>query len=175
MRRARQLQCQPTTREVYTPNIPNFYFKPENAVAFSSGDEANLTTLQLAQTYILPLPPVSALSNCRGAVTSVQFCYTARQEDLSRAIPVFTILSQLQGEPEFVVGNPSPIESTPQDRDSSGNGTEELICCDQITPTSDQFAAVSIYGLVLGVPIRNYGLLAITGIPCRKSVTAIIW
>ena len=76
-------QCQHSSYssgQVYTPNIPDFYFDNEKAAAFSTGSSgANLTTAIAGHTYIFTIPPVSAERNCTGTVIALQYCHVDRR------------------------------------------------------------------------------------------------
>ena len=75
-------QCQPSSDEsgqVYTPNIPDFYFNDENTADFRTGDEENLITLRNRLTYIFTK---SSERNCTGNVVAIQYCYETRNSQI---------------------------------------------------------------------------------------------
>ena len=124
-------ECQPTTDQsgqVFTPNIPDFYFNHTNAAAFRTGDGANLTTLSVdaRTTFIFTTPPESA---CSGIVTAFQYCYHLTVNSSRRNI--FRFLSLSRNGLSFTVNiryarrAPSPTNITC----SYNPSTEEKTCC----------------------------------------------
>jgi hypothetical protein len=70
--------CQTSNQggQVYTPNIPDFFFEHER-VADNSGPGATLDEARIGSTYFFTLPPESSERNCSSNVQAVQFCYRA--------------------------------------------------------------------------------------------------
>jgi hypothetical protein len=84
-------QCQPSDRSglVYTPNIPDFYFNPENAAAFMTGEGANLTTVERLVTYVFTIPS----GHCSGPVVDIEYCHISNVASGNRRIFNFFTLS----------------------------------------------------------------------------------
>ena len=74
--------------QVFIPNVPDFYFNHQNAAAFITGQNANLTALSEATTtYIVTIPSVSSQQrDCSGNFTSVQYCYQLNTSLAQRAL-----------------------------------------------------------------------------------------
>lgn len=166
-------RCQPYSDQyglVYTPNIPDFYFKPESTANFMAGSQANLTTTSIGVTDIFTIPVESAtVDNCSGRVVALQYCYQTRNEDIGTLLTVFH-LSLLTSEGlqnntiQFTINRLIPICSTPQNGICTNRVANiRQTCCDiTYLSSDDQFQSTSIYygvttgnGNTLPVAFRN--------------------
>ena len=135
-------QCQPSSDEsgqVYTPNIPDFYFNHENAADFITGRESNLTTSRNGVTYIFTIPAESAECNCTGNVVAIQYCYETRNGEIgSNEINVFNFLHMNRSGLVFTVTGSYTERTSPQD--SFCTMMRGPVCCDTATlDVMDQF------------------------------------
>ena len=140
------------TGQVYTPNIPDFYFNDMNAANFRTGPKANLTAARNGTTYIFPIPSESPLRNCNGTVVSLQYCYQARNRDIGMNQSVFNILSLVKNGLDFSVSNKIQITTSPRNRICTQRNQQQIICCDntslqptdrfEIPPTNYSFGVV---------------------------------
>ena len=143
------------TGQVYTPNIPDFYFNDINAANFRTGPRANLTAAMNGITYIFPIPSESPLlRNCSGTVVSLQYCYQARNRDIGMNQSIFSLLSLVKNGSDFTVSNKIQIRTSPQNSicTQSGQNQQQIICCDstslqptdrfEIPPTNYSFGVV---------------------------------
>ena len=60
--------CHHQDGQVFTPNIPDYYFDHQNAAAFRTGSGVNMTDELARRYFITP-------SYCGGAVEAIQYCY----------------------------------------------------------------------------------------------------
>ena len=132
--------CQPSTsqgsgqQQVYTPNIPDFYFDPETAVAFGTSPEFNLTTtiFNTFNTFVYTLPPESALRNCTGTVTAIEYCYLASQLDTS-SMEIFELHILTRDGSLFQIERSISIWSTPTSSICHPASLFDMVCCDTTT------------------------------------------
>ena len=138
-------QCQPSSDvsgQVYTPNIPDFYFNDENAADFRSGDEENLITLRNRLTYIFTIPAESSERNCTGNVVAIQYCYETRNNRIgSNEINVFNFLHMNRSGLAFTITGSFTERTSPQESFCTDpEGGIQQICCDTATlDMMDQF------------------------------------
>ena len=142
------------TGQVYTPNIPDFYFSDMNAANFRTGPKANLTAAKDGIIYIFTIPPESSLRNCSGTVVSLQYCYQARNRDIGMNQSIFNLLFLVKNGLNFTVSNKIQIRTSPQNSTctQSGQNQQQIICCDstslqptdrfEIPPTNYSFGVV---------------------------------
>lgn len=149
-------QCQLSTEQsgqVFTPNIPDFYFNHKNIANFSG---SNLTTSRMGVTYIFTIPSMSAQRNCSGTVVAIQYCYQHSNAVMGSGRNAFHFLILTRNESQFTVKQNFVITA-------SLNNTcrmKHIICCDRMAlNVSDQF---QIYSTVFtfGVVVGNISLLA---------------
>ena len=150
------------TGQVYTPNIPDFYFNDMNAANFRTGRKANLTAARNRITYIFPIPSESPLRNCSGTVVSLQYCYQARKSDIRNNRSFFiNFLSLIKNGLEFTVSNKIQIRTSPQNRICTrwGQNQQQIICCDStsLQPTDRFMILPTNYSF--GVVVRSLQLL----------------
>ena len=110
---AQQALCQSSSQdpeEVYTPNIPDFYFTSANAAAFSS---INLTETVTGTTYVFTIPAVGPERNCSGTVTSLQFCYHVDSAN-GGARTIFDFLVLGRNSNTFTVIDKFPVRTNPR-------------------------------------------------------------
>ena len=145
------------TGQVYTPNIPDFYFNDMNAANFRTGRKANLTAARNGTTYIFPIPSKSPLYNCSGTVVSLQYCYQARDRDIGMNQRVFNFLSLVKNGLDFTVSKKIRIRTSPQNSTCTqwGRNQQQIICCDStsLQPT-DRFK-IPPTNYSFGVVVRN--------------------
>ena len=146
------------TGQVYTPNIPDFYFNHMNAANFRTGPRANLTAAKDGIAYIFPIPSESPLRNCSGTVVSLQYCYQARNIDIGMNQFVFKFLSLVKNGLDFTVSDNIRISTIPQNRMCTrwGRQKQQIICCDNtsLQPTN-QFIIPPTINYSFGVVVRN--------------------
>ncbi len=141
-------QCQSSSDQsgqVYTPNIPNFYFNHVNAADFrTSGGSLIDSPIMLKrwrrETQIFTIPPESAPRNCSDSLVSIQYCYRARDRDINveQTIFILSSLISLNQQGLFEVKNISIIRNTPRNSTCvaiDSPGKIQQICCDT-TPLS---------------------------------------
>ena len=149
------------TGQVYTPNIPDFYFNDMNAANFRTGRKANLTAAMNRITYIFPIPSESPLRNCSGTVVSLQYCYQARNRDIGMNQSIFSLLSLVKNGSDFTVSNKIQIRTSPQNSICTqwGRNQQQIICCDStsLQPTDRFMILPTNYSF--GVVVRSLRLL----------------
>ena len=165
-------QCQSSSNQngqVYTPNIPDFYFNDVNAAAnFRTDGSADLTQSQTrGVTYIFTVPPESPLRNCSGTVVSLQYCYQARDIDIGQNRNVFNLLFLTQNGMDFTVNGRITRKARPRNNrctDPNSGGIQQ-ICCEITSLTG-----LNIYNrfhipsssFAFGVVIRNGNVRPLT-------------
>ena len=140
-------QCQPSTDQsgqVYTPNIPDFYFSDVNAADFrtGTGGEANLTTSGDGVTYIFTIPAESSERNCTGNVVAIQYCYETKNGQIGpNEINVFNFLHMNRSGFVFTVTSSFMERTSPQNSFCTRlTGRIQQICCETATlDMMDQF------------------------------------
>ena len=133
-------QCQPSSDQigqVYTPNIPDFYFDPSN-VSTSESDgslSSNFpSTINRRQTvYIFPIP---IESECSGTVVAIQYCYSGRESNLNRRLTVVQNFLALDGN-GIITNSITPIESVPSN-DKCVASSGRIHCCDTVHLRQEQ-------------------------------------
>ena len=116
---AQQALCQRSSQdsgEVYTPNIPDFYFTPANAADFLT---SSLTETVHGTAYIFTIPAVGPERNCSGMVTSLQFCYRTNR---SGTMNIFDFLVLRNDSTTLTVVDRIPVRTNPK-------GCVTNICC----------------------------------------------
>ena len=128
-------QCQPSSNQsglVFTPNIPDLYFDRENVAAFSTGEEAILTTPgnDRRATYIFTVPPVS---DCNGTIVAIEYCFKARRFSIGDSEKIFTLLSLVhQRNRSFTVIQSTNIRASPLEKTCTAiPGQEDFFCCER--------------------------------------------
>ena len=147
-------QCTHSREQVYTPNIPDFYFSHMNPAVFTT---VNLTASQHGVTYIFTIPSESPLRNCTGTVVNLEFCYQARNEDKRKRIEIFKFLSLIQNGSKFSVSRRFNVSTNPQRRICTNPPmSSKLICCD-VKPLGSRNNKVSITStnFTFGIVIQN--------------------
>ena len=129
-------QCQPSRdhrNEVYTPNIPDLYFEPDNANSFSRGSNKNLSTSGKDRTFVFTLTERS----CSGNLTAVQYCYKTEKGILEgmEVEDIFILLSmrKLSMSSTFVVENVLRVRNTPRNDVCLPHSGDKRYCCDTTT------------------------------------------
>ena len=146
-------QCQFSSNQngqVYTPNIPDFYFNDRNAeVNFRT----NLTTSPHGTTYIFTIPPESPLRNCSGTVVSLQYCYQARSSDIGprKTRSVFNLLFLTQNSMNFTVDRKTTIQARPRGSKCTEPDRGIVQICCEIT----SLTGLSIYNR-FHIPSSNF-------------------
>jgi hypothetical protein len=155
-----QWQCQQTqSGQVYTPNIPDFYFNHTNAADFWTGNEANLTTRrgERGTAFIFSIPPKSSNRNCSGNVTALEYCYQTRR-GLNESFSIFALLSLSKNGSQFTINNRFVIRTTTGGNVCTNIPTNdpevvERICCDRnFEPSFQLMSSAHWFGVV---PLRN--------------------
>lgn len=148
-------QCQLSTEQsgqVFTPNIPDFYFNHNNIANFSG---SNLTTSRMGFTYIFTIPSMSAQRNCSGTVVAIQYCYQHSNAVMGSGRNAFHFLILTRNESQFRVKQNFVITTN-----TCTSGRKKGICCDRIAlNVSDQFQINSTV-LTFGVVVGDVSLLA---------------
>ena len=159
-------QCQSASEQsgqVFTPNIPDFYFTPENAARFR-GDGGNLTqTENRGNTYIFTLPPLSAERNCSGTVLSLQYCFQARARDIGNTLSVFDWLSLTRDGNQFTVNARFAAPQVTPEEGMCANppGGVQRVCCTTVSLASGRFQ-VPASAFTFGVVITNSNVRPLT-------------
>lgn len=160
--------CQPLgngqqQQQVYTPNIPDFYFDPETAVAFGSSPVQNLTVTTIINTFIYTLPPESAQQrNCTGPVTAIEYCYLATELDIvfGSLIEIFDlhILTRV-GESQFQIEQSISIQSIPTSGKCHLAPPFNVACCETTTLSGGDVFSLPPSEFVFGVTVALTQLL----------------
>lgn len=154
-------QCSGQNGQVFTPNIPDFYFDDMNAATFIIGGAANLTTLSNGVIFIFTIPPLSAQRNCSGNVMSIQYCYQAKNRNLGDPQDIFSFLSLMKDGFQFTIIARFLVQTTPQASrcTSPSQGSIQQVCCDttSIVPTNQPQIPSSEY--TFGILTMNSDVL----------------
>lgn len=150
--------CQPSTdSQVYTPNIPDFYFDIDNVAGFrTAASGANLTTRneQRVTTIIFSIPPRSPERNCSGTVTALQYCYESTAEFLDRGqrnINIFWLLTLSRNGSRFTVSRRYMARTTPRDSVCVNSSETRRVCCAETARNFQITASTHWFGVtVLG-------------------------
>ena len=114
-------QCQPSSDQggqVYTPNIPDFYFDHVNV-----GSSSEVTDIRAPAVYVYP---VSEDRDCSGTVVAIELCYRAFDRNQGSQQSIFTLIAMnqvgLHVTPYVVV--------TPTNGNCVQSLSEVINCCD---------------------------------------------
>ena len=148
-------QCQPTTDQsgqVFTPNIPDFYFNHVNALELTQ--QGNLATLseERGTIFIFTTPPEPT---CSGTVLAFEFCYL--DFGIRNNQEVFRFVSLRRDGLQFTVIDFDfvRIRTSEEAICSVLVEDEEYICCNTYTlPDDEQFQIPSL-NYTFGVVIRS--------------------
>ena len=137
-------QCQPSSDQrgqVYTPNIPDFYFDRANVRASN-----DVTTIVASAVYIFP---VSEDRDCSGTVVAIELCYKGRNGDRNRQQNIFTLYAMNQVGLHVTPYRTVPVVVTPTDGNCASS-SGDIHCCDimhlsnsqqfELPPTTSLFA-----------------------------------
>lgn len=153
-------QCQLSAqenRQVFTPNIPDFYFNHTNEI--SSG--VNLTRLSVGNLHVLSLPPLSTQRDCNGSIVAFEYCYSARQRHFGNRISIFHFLSLKKEGYQITVEDRFTVRSTPKRSICSKfSALPGLVCCDKTVLSEDDELNLPNSNYTFGVVVRNRQLLA---------------
>ena len=155
-------RCQPSTSQgsgqFFTPNIPDLYFDHENAAAFSTGDEANLTLSMSFITYIYTVPPQH---NCDGSVIAIEYCYIAKERHLGRERDVFDLFFLSMDEDHFIIDWSVPILSIPTSSkcQRASPSATSLTCCDTTSLSSDKAFQLPLMSFTFGITVALMDVL----------------
>ena len=144
-------QCQPSSEQngqVFSPNIPDFYFSDVNAAEFVIGSSSNLTAASSGVTYIFTTPP--PLPNCTGTLVAVEFCYQVFN-NANDETDIFNLLFLTRNGFDFTVDSQFTVRSTPESsRCTNPNGPIRNICCDRADlPSPVSFSSSYSFGVVV--------------------------
>lgn len=141
--------------KLFTPNIPDSYFSPENAAALSTnastGDNLTPLTPSAGQVYIFPIPPPESAQyqcNCSGNVVAIQYCYMYKAQKLrdTEKTDVFHFLSLIMTKRlNFKVEHKFTVQTTPQESVCTDANPAKRVCCDSANIT-----------IQLSSPLTNY-------------------
>jgi hypothetical protein len=148
--------CQPTSNpssgQVYTPNIPDSYF---NTASLSTN---TVTPTRNGFTYFFTLPP----RDCSGSVAAIELCYRAEltngQISSSQPLNVFELLMVSRHELSFTFTSRSTIQVTPSSSNCMvagakvGSRTPHDCCASVIPPNEFQIPSSSY---TFGVRLMN--------------------
>ena len=134
-------QCQPTTENdglVYTPNITDDNFKPENIkdTSFKSTQEV---------MYIFPVPDTSTGNrDCSGNVIAMEYCYIVNNRSqlnaTEQSVFVLHSLTNLdQNTLSFTTSFRERVNTTASRKCSTATGDSAVYCCDEETFTELNF------------------------------------
>jgi hypothetical protein len=146
--------CQPTSNpssgQVYTPNIPGSYF---NFASLSTN-----TATRNGFTYFFTIPP----RDCNGSVAAIEFCYRAeltnRQISSGQSLNVFELLMVSRQGLLFTFTSRSIIQVTPSSSSCVATGpnvgprTPHDCCTSVIPPNEFQIPSLSY---TFGVRLMN--------------------
>ena len=139
-------QCQPTTDQsgqVFTPNIPDFYFNHANARALTQ--QGNLTALseERRTIFVFTTPPEAT---CNGTVLALEFCYLAFDGEIDRRRDFFNFASLTRNGLQFTVIDFDPFEINTNAEAAicsflvDDGDDRQYICCEtQTLPADEQF------------------------------------
>ena len=154
-------QCQSSSEksgQVFTPNISDFYFTPENAP--SAGSTSNGS---FGYTYIYNLPPESAdhEDECSGTVVAMQYCYHRIRRNKSN---VFRFLYLAKCELEFKI---MKIFRLIYDETNCTMG----VCCHKMSlGRQAKFDLTSLSNFTFGIEIRRAALIAFGDITTEHNI-----
>ena len=145
-------QCQPTTDQsgqVFTPNIPDFYFNHVNALELTQ--QGNLTTLseQRGTIFIFTTPPEPT---CSGTVLAFEFCYLAFE--IRNNEEVFRFVSLRRDGLQFTVIDFDFVRIRTSEEPICSED-EEYICCNTYTLPDDEQFQIPPLNYTFGVVIRS--------------------
>lgn len=81
--------CQPQSGQIFTPNIPDYYFNHQNAAAFRNGFGANMTNVLATRVHLF-----TGQSSCSGTVVAIQYCYQRASSPTSVILMDFAVLTR---------------------------------------------------------------------------------
>ena len=145
-------QCQSSSDgsgQVYTPNIPDFYFNDANAANFRTGRHGvtNLTTASEGAVYIFTVPPESAERNCTGIATAIQYCFEASNGDIEHDLTAFEFRHMTRNGFAFTVTGTFLVQSIPQNSfctEPQGGFGLAIFCCHTVNiKTTNRFQLAS--------------------------------
>ncbi len=163
-------QCQPSSEEngkVFTPSIPDFYFRHGNAADYSSGSGINNLTRtgRMRNTYIFTIPAELAAAaaefNCNGTIVSIQYCYDARNQ--GSRMNVFDLVTLNKSGNTFTVASSFRVQTTPQSGICTLILSGRWACCDRFDiPPDNHIQLLSSSNLTYGVVNRNNDVRPLT-------------
>lgn len=145
--------------QVYTPNIPDFYFDHENVTAAFTA--SNLTASRHGFTYIFTLPSRPTQRNCSGNVSAIQYCFMVNHSVQQNSTQnVFSLLSLTRSSFHFTVDNAIMVNSTLLESKCtiSQPSATGMLCCDT-TVLTEEFKIPSTDNFAFGVVIVNMKVL----------------
>ena len=165
-------QCQASPEQpgqALIPNIPDFYFDSENAAAFSSDPEGNLTLATQYRTYIYTIPPDSHSRCGEHRAVGIQYCYRETNYGVHTASErrVLELLQLSRNGSDFVVERTAQVLS---DSDSTfcsplqypwPDWFEQVCCGTSMLNSSDSFR-ISPSGQAFGITTRTFQPLSFT-------------
>ena len=155
-------QCQHSAHQdgqVFTPNIPDYYFNHTNAdTFFEMGTNSLLTQSSDGFTYFFTIPPESAGRNCSGTVVAIQYCYQVHKDHINSTQDAFSFHSVTRDGFDFTVTSSFTVRTTPHQEDEctmrgQGAGGMHYFCCDTTTLSDDDQLSISPESYTFGVTI----------------------
>ena len=164
-------QCQPTTNvdrsgQVFTPNIPDFYFNHVNALALTQQGTLTSLSVERGTIFIFTTPPETT---CSGTVLAVEFCYLSFTEQTNQEVLRFVSLNRDELHFTVIDFDPIGIETNAQTVICSVLvENDQYICCDTYTlPDDEQFQIPSsdyTFGVVTRRNVNQFRLLTFSGV-----------
>ena len=153
-------QCQHSTHQdgqVFTPNIPDYYFNHTNADNFARlGMDSLLTQPSNKVIYFFTIPPESAERNCSGTVVAIQYCYRVHKDDINSAQDVFSFHSVTRDGFVFIVNSSFTVKTTPHlESECTNIMGMHYFCCDTATLSADNQLSISPESYIFGVTVDN--------------------
>ena len=149
-------QCQHSTHQdgqVFTPNIPDYYFDHTNADNFAMGKDNLLTQPSPGVTYFFTIPPESAERNCSGTVVAIQYCYQVHKDHINSTQDAFSFHSVTRDGFVFTVTSSFTVRTTQHQESECTRMGMDYFCCDTTTLSADNQLNFSPEGYTFGVTI----------------------
>ena len=164
-------QCQPTTDvdrrgQVFTPNIPDFYFNHMNALALAQQETLTSLSVERGTKFTFTTPPETT---CNGTVLAFEFCYLTF--DVQTIQDVLTFATLNRDELQFTVIDFDPIRIRANAQTAICSvlvENDQYICCDTYTlPDDEQFQIPSsdyTFGVETRRNVNQFRLLTFSGV-----------
>ena len=151
-------RCQPSSDQsgqVYTPNIPDFYFDPSSVATGESDGSLSPNFPSLSSTrQTVHIIPIESLSECSGTVVAIQYCYSGRELDLNSFLTIVQNFLALDGK-GATTNSITPIESFPSNDTCVANSSGRIHCCDTVHLRQEQQFQIPSNPFIFGLRINR--------------------